>query len=51
MRNRSLRGGNTGFLAPMYLFTVVFLIGPFVYMLFLSFLYGCIMQAKDLLLL
>ena len=38
MRNRSLRGGNTGFLAPMYLFTVVFLIGPFVYMLILSFL-------------
>ena len=38
MRNRSLRGGNTGFPAPMYLFTVVFLIGPFVYMLILSFL-------------
>ena len=38
MRNSSLRGGNTGFLAPMYLFTVVFLIGPFVYMLILSFL-------------
>lgn len=38
MRNKSLRGGNVGFLAPMYLFTVVFLIGPFVYMVLLSFL-------------
>ena len=38
MRNKDLRGGNTGFLAPMYLFTVVFLIGPFVYMIILSFL-------------
>ena len=31
-------GGNAAFLTPMYLFTVVFLIGPFVYMLVLSFL-------------
>ena len=38
MRNKDLRGGNVGFLAPMYLFTVVFLIGPFVYMILLSFL-------------
>ena len=38
MRNKDLRGGNVGFLAPMYLFTVVFLIGPFVYMVLLSFL-------------
>ncbi|MBQ4258112.1 MAG: ABC transporter permease [Clostridia bacterium] len=29
---------NTVMLAPMYLFTIVFLIGPFVYMLVLSFL-------------
>ena len=35
---RKLSGGNAAFLAPMYLFTVVFLIGPFVYMLVLSFL-------------
>lgn len=35
---RKLRGGNAAFLAPMYLFTVVFLIGPFVYMLLLSFM-------------
>lgn len=38
MKNKDLRGGNTGFLAPMYIFTLVFLIGPFVYMLVLSFL-------------
>ena len=38
MRNKDLQGGNTGFLAPMYIFTVVFLIGPFVYMIILSFL-------------
>ncbi len=38
MKNKDLRGGNTGFLAPMYVFTLVFLIGPFVYMLVLSFL-------------
>lgn len=37
MKNK-LRGGNAAFLAPMYLFTLVFLIGPFVYMLVLSFL-------------
>ena len=35
---RKRRGENAAFLAPMYLFTVVFLIGPFVYMLVLSFL-------------
>ena len=38
MKNKDLRGGNAGFLAPMYIFTVVFLIGPFVYMVLLSFL-------------
>ena len=38
MKNKDLRGGNVGFLAPMYIFTLVFLIGPFVYMLVLSFL-------------
>ena len=38
MKNKSLRGGNTAFLAPMYIFTVIFLIGPFLYMLVLSFL-------------
>ncbi|MBO4406842.1 MAG: ABC transporter permease [Clostridia bacterium] len=32
------RGANAALLAPMYLFTVVFLIGPFVYMIVLSFL-------------
>ena len=30
--------GNAAFLAPMYIFTVVFLVGPFVYMIVLSFL-------------
>ena len=35
---RKRRGENAAFLAPMYIFTVVFLIGPFVYMLLLSFL-------------
>ena len=38
MRQNKLHGSNAGFLAPMYLFTVIFLIGPFVYMLVLSFL-------------
>ena len=38
MKNKSLRGGNAAFLAPMYIFTVIFLIGPFLYMLVLSFL-------------
>ena len=38
MKNKDLRGSNVGFLAPMYIFTVVFLIGPFVYMGVLSFL-------------
>ena len=38
MKNKDLRGGNIGFLAPMYIFTVIFLIGPFVYMAVLSFL-------------
>ena len=38
MKNKDRRGGNTCFLAPMYIFTLVFLIGPFVYMLVLSFL-------------
>ena len=35
---RNRRGENAAFLAPMYLFTLVFLIGPFVYMRILSFL-------------
>ena len=35
---RNFRGENAAFLAPMYIFTLVFLIGPFVYMLVLSFL-------------
>ena len=35
---RERRGENAAFLAPMYIFTVIFLIGPFVYMLVLSFL-------------
>ena len=38
MKNKDIRGSNVGFLAPMYIFTVVFLIGPFVYMVVLSFL-------------
>ena len=38
MRSDRKRSGQTAFLAPMYLFTVIFLIGPFVYMLVLSFL-------------
>ena len=38
MKNNRLHGGNVAFLAPLYLFTVVFLVGPFIYMLVLSFL-------------
>ncbi len=38
MKPEKRRRENMAFLAPMYLFTVVFLIGPFVYMLILSFL-------------
>ena len=38
MQRNKLHGSNIGFLAPMYLFTVIFLIGPFIYMLVLSFL-------------
>ena len=38
MKNKRLNGGNVAFLAPLYVFTVVFLIGPFIYMLVLSFL-------------
>lgn len=38
MRRKDRLGGNAAFLAPMYLFTLVFLIGPFIYMLVLSFL-------------
>ena len=38
MKNRRRSGGNAAFLAPLYLFTVIFLIGPFVYMIVLSFL-------------
>ena len=30
MKNRKRSGGNAVFLAPLYLFTVIFLIGPFV---------------------
>ena len=36
MKRRS--GGNAAFLAPMYLFTLLFVVGPMVYMLILSFL-------------
>ena len=38
MKNRKIQGGNAAFLAPMYIFTVFFLIGPFLYMFLLSFL-------------
>ncbi len=38
MKSRKRRGGNAAFLAPLYLFTLVFLIGPFVYLIVLSFL-------------
>ncbi|MCR5089533.1 MAG: ABC transporter permease [Oscillospiraceae bacterium] len=38
MKPERRRESNIGFLAPMYLFTLVFLIGPFVYMIVLSFL-------------
>ena len=38
MKNKRYHGENAVFLAPLYLFTIVFLIGPFVYMLVLSFL-------------
>ena len=38
MKSRNRKGGNAAFLAPLYLFTLVFLIGPFVYMIVLSFL-------------
>ena len=35
---RREHGANAVLLSPMYLFTIVFLIGPFVYMIVLSFL-------------
>ena len=35
---RRERGANAVLLGPMYLFTVIFLVGPFVYMIVLSFL-------------
>lgn len=38
MKSRKGRGGNAAFLAPLYLFTLVFLIGPFIYLIVLSFL-------------
>ena len=38
MKAKGRRGENVWFLAPLYLFTVVFLVGPFVYMLVLSFM-------------
>ena len=38
MKNKKFSRGNAAILAPMYLFTVVFLVGPFVYMIVLSFL-------------
>ena len=38
MKNRKKSRGNAAFLAPLYLFTVIFLIGPFLYMFALSFL-------------
>ena len=34
MKRRS--GGNAAFLAPMYVFTLLFVVGPMVYMLILS---------------
>ena len=37
---RRERGANAVLLGPMYLFTVSFLVGPFVYMIVLSFLSG-----------
>ena len=38
MKNKKQHGENVVFLAPLYLFTLVFLIGPFIYMIILSFL-------------
>ena len=38
MKTDRRRGTNAAFLLPMYLFTLVFLVGPFLYMLALSFL-------------
>ena len=38
MQGKRRSRGNAAILAPMYLFTVIFLIGPFVYMIVLSFL-------------
>ena len=38
MNKKKLRGSNAAFLVPLYVFTIVFLIGPFVYMLLLSVL-------------
>lgn len=38
MKNRKRHSGNAAFLAPLYGFTLVFLIGPFLYMILLSFL-------------
>ena len=38
MKAERRRGANAAFLLPLYLFTLVFLVGPFVYMLALSFL-------------
>ena len=38
MQGKRVSRGNAAILAPMYLFTIVFLIGPFIYMIVLSFL-------------
>ena len=38
MQGKRRSRGNAAILAPMYLFTIIFLIGPFVYMIVLSFL-------------
>ena len=38
MKNKKQHGENVVFLVPLYLFTLVFLIGPFIYMIILSFL-------------
>lgn len=38
MQGKRISRGNAAILAPMYLFTIIFLIGPFVYMIVLSFL-------------
>ena len=38
MKRKRIAGSNLGFLAPMYLFTLLFILGPMIYMVLLSFL-------------